>query len=145
MDSEQNNGYQNDGYQNNGYYNGGYQNNGYYNGSYQNNGKRNYTLGLTSMVLGILSVVFICCCYSITPVLGIASIVLGIISIKKNEDNKGFAIAGIITGIMGIVLAVVTIVAFIYLKESGIYDELLRRLYENTGELPENWRSYIID
>lgn len=105
--------------------------------------KRNYSFGLTSMVLGILSIVFTCCCYSMSPFLGIASIVLGIISLKKHEDNKGFAIAGIITGIVGIVLAIVTIAVFVYMKETGMYDELINRLYESAGQNPEDWKNIL--
>lgn len=87
-------------------------------------------LGIASMVLGILSIVSICCS-SVVPflpvILGIVSIVLGIVQIVKN-DAKGMAIAGIICSVVGII-GYIALAAFgMYLLNSGAYDEILQQL-----------------
>ncbi|MFT2708200.1 DUF4190 domain-containing protein [Clavibacter zhangzhiyongii] len=72
-------------------------------------------LSITSMVLGIVSVVTILFWFLSAP-LGIAAIVTGILGRKRNPDAKGFWLTGIITGIVGLVLAVgLAIVGFIAL------------------------------
>lgn len=74
---------------------------------------KNSTIGLVSMILGIISVAFlICCCggfgyVSIIP--GIVAIVLSIIHLKK-YGNDGKAIAGLILGIAGVVLSILAII-----------------------------------
>ncbi len=65
--------------------------------------------GIISLICGILSI--ICCCLSwIALILGVAAVVLGIISIKKQEDAKGLAIAGIVCGGVGIVIFIVVLI-----------------------------------
>ncbi|PPF55494.1 hypothetical protein C5B94_05755 [Clavibacter michiganensis] len=72
-------------------------------------------LSITSMVLGIVSVVTILLWFLSAP-LGIAAIVTGILGKKRNPDAKGFWLTGIITGIVGLVLAVgLAILGFIAL------------------------------
>lgn len=64
---------------------------------------------IISLVCGILSI--ICCCSSWFGVIcGVAAIVLGILSINKEEDAKGMAIAGIVCGGVGTLLGVVMII-----------------------------------
>ena len=64
---------------------------------------------IISLVCGILSV--ICCCTGwIGIVLSVAAIVLGILSINKQEDAKGMAIAGIVCGAVGVLLALVILI-----------------------------------
>jgi hypothetical protein len=83
-------------------------------------------LSITSMVLGIVSVVTILFWFLSAP-LGIAAIVTGILGRKRNPDAKGFWLTGIITGIIGLVLAVaLAIVGFIALaalQEQGYVTE----------------------
>ena len=59
---------------------------------------------IASMVCGIASIVF-CCFGYFGLILGIAGVVLGIISKKKTTEGSGMALAGIITGAVGGVLA----------------------------------------
>ena len=68
-------------------------------------------LGVISLVCGILSIVslvFAFCGFgAIVPmILGAVGIVLAILQIKKNPNSKGLAIAGLITSIVGLVVAV---------------------------------------
>lgn len=67
-------------------------------------------LGTAALVLGIISVVGFCL-YGLNIVLGILALIFGIIGLgraKRGEaTNRGMAIAGIITGSVGIVLGAV--------------------------------------
>ncbi|MBV2353527.1 DUF4190 domain-containing protein [Streptomyces sp. J2-1] len=79
-------------------------------------------LGTAAMVLGILSICLFCVYGVLSLILGIIAVVLGVQG-KKRADrgeatNRGQAQAGLITGVIGIVIgvAVITslIVAFVY-------------------------------
>ena len=61
---------------------------------------------IASLVCGILSLV--CCCTSWTAVtLGVVAIVMGIIVLVKAYNGKGMAITGLITGGLGVLLALI--------------------------------------
>lgn len=68
---------------------------------------------VASMILGICSFLFSCCIGFITLFSSIAGLVLGIISLKKNEDGKGMAIAGIILSSVGILCSIFSIILWI--------------------------------
>lgn len=79
---------------------------------------------IASMVCGILSI--ICCCLAIYGIiLAIAAIVLGIVTLCFKYDGKGMAIAGIILGGLGLILAVFWFisVSFGSASTSGILEE----------------------
>ncbi len=72
-------------------------------------GGGNIGFAIASLVCGILSM--LCCCLTLfSVVLGVAAIVLGIIAICFKYDGKGMAIAGIITGGLGLVIGVIALV-----------------------------------
>ncbi len=98
-----------------------------------NEAPKKNTCGIVSLVLGILSTVLACCCYYISIPLGVAAVILGVVSMKKQETTKGFAIAGIILGSIGFVFAVVEAVSMIYLKQSGMYEEIMRQYMDMFG------------
>lgn len=60
------------------------------------------TLGIVSLVLGILSIVF--CVFGGGLLLGIPAIVTGISGMQRGHRGFGFALAGLILGIVGLVL-----------------------------------------
>jgi len=64
---------------------------------------KNSGLATASLVLGILAIVF--GVIGIGAILGILAIVFGAVSIK---DNKGKSLAGIITGVIGILVVIAT-------------------------------------
>ena len=66
--------------------------------------------GIISLICGILAVLCMCCGW-IGIILGVAAVVLGIISIKKQEDAKGMAIAGIVCGGIGLLIAIIILIA----------------------------------
>ena len=65
---------------------------------------------IISLVCGIVSLLCSCCGW-LSIVVAVAAIVLGIISINKQENAKGMAIAGIVCGGVGLLVAVVFLIA----------------------------------
>ncbi|MET7618749.1 DUF4190 domain-containing protein [Streptomyces sp. NPDC005408] len=68
-------------------------------------------MGITAMVLGILSVCLFCLYGIVSIVLGVLALIFGILGRKRAQrgeaTNAGMALAGIITGSIGIVLGLV--------------------------------------
>lgn len=60
-------------------------------------------MAIAALVIGILSMTL--CCAGGT-FLGLAGLILGIVSLAKNHDGKGMAIAGIITSLIGILVGI---------------------------------------
>ncbi len=89
--------------------NNGYGGGNFYNSSQNEEGNGNRGISIACLVCGILSL--ICCCGGwLGLILAAAAIVLGIISIKNNYDGRELAIAGLITGGCGMVLAIVMLI-----------------------------------
>lgn len=75
---------------------------------------------ISALVLGIIALVFFCIWYVSIPC-GILAIVFGIIGIKT--PNKGMAIAGLITGSIGLAISVLIIITlFMFGFAIGITD-----------------------
>lgn len=109
-------------------------NNQYYQNNNLNNEKKQNGMGIASMILGIVSTVIGCCaCYYLSIPLGIAAVILGILSIRKQETTKGFAIAGIITGSIGIVVSLIITISIIYMKSTGAYEKLITDYLDQMG------------
>lgn len=69
--------------------------------NYAQQPKKKNTIGILSLILGIAGLLLSCVIVGIVP--AIASVVLGIIGIVKN-NGKGQSIAGIVCGIIGILI-----------------------------------------
>ena len=83
---------------------------------------------ITSMVLGIIALIFFCIWYISIPC-GILAIIFGILGLKG--INKGMAIAGLITGGIGLVVSSLIIMAIFTLGVVvGITDALDEIDYE---------------
>lgn len=107
-------------YQNQNYNN--YQNNGY-NNMNGTSGQQNYYgnepatetpsgMAIAGMVLGILSM--LCCCiWYVSAILAILALVFSIITVAKNKPGKGMAIAGIVCGAIGLIMAIVVVIGVI--------------------------------
>lgn len=66
-------------------------------------------MGIASMVLGIISMVLICMC-GIGPILGILAVIFGAINLSSRPPKRVYAIVGLITGGIGILLAIMMFV-----------------------------------
>ena len=93
-----------------------------------------------SMGAGALSLLLFCCIWKYDVVLCLPAIVLGIIGLKKEENGKGMAIAGIICGAIALMLVVACIVVYkiftktvINMGSAGFY-QFLSELYERFVE-----------
>lgn len=77
---------------------------------------------IASMVLGIVALVFFCIWYISIPC-GILAVIFGILGIKT--INKGMAIAGLITGSIGLVISTLILIAlFMFGFAIGISETL---------------------
>ena len=80
----------------------------------------NNSMGIASLILGICSIA-ICCCYGVGAIPAIIGLILGILQNKKNAN--GIATAGIVLGIIGILLNVVWLIyMIIFLSEDGLQE-----------------------
>ena len=87
------------------YYDAGFKGGDTYSDTYTEGGGY-IGFSIASLVCGILSAVC-CICGCMNLPLSIAAIVLGIITITRNYDGRGMAIAGLITGGLGLVLGII--------------------------------------
>ena len=73
--------------------------------------KKGNGLGVTSMVLGILALVFMCCsCCNLLFI--IPSVICGIVALCKKEPKKGFAISGIVLSVVAFLAMIIFSVVF---------------------------------
>ena len=81
-------------------------------------GNSGFAIG--SMICGIISI--LCCCLTwVSLILAIAAIVLGIIALKYQYDGRGMAIAGIVTGGIGIFIWLIVLLV----AGSGFFTSLV--------------------
>ncbi len=105
-----NNGYNNYGNQ----YQGGMPNGNYgYNGGMPMEPKPSSGFAITSLVCGILSILCCYCTLGVTVIPAIMAIIFGIVAQKKGQ-SKGLSIAGIITGVIGLLLSLGMIIYIVF-------------------------------
>ncbi len=77
------------------------------------NEKKPIGLAVASMVLGICSLIFYCIWFIALPT-AIIGVILSILSLKNPQNGgRGMAIAGLVTSIIALVLAVIILIAYI--------------------------------
>lgn len=92
-----------------------------------------YGFSLASMICGIAALV-LCNVYTMIP-LGIAAIVFAIIGKKRDGVMSGFAVAGLILGIVAVAFGTFSLVTYIvYRDELRAYIEEILRQLEGSGE-----------
>lgn len=72
--------------------------------------QKNSGLAIASMVCGIVGLVLSCCVPYLPLVLSIVGLVLGVISLRKQADGKGMAIAGVVCSIITLIPAILMLV-----------------------------------
>lgn len=98
----------------------------------QNGRPKTMGWSVTSMVLGILSLV--CCCFGWTgAIFGIGAIVFSIISKKTLGYFDGMSIAGLVCGIFGCVFGASIILTSLLLPEE-FFDEFYYEYYNGTNQ-----------
>ena len=102
------------------------------------------TLGIVSIALGILSLIFFCT-FILSMILGVVAIVLGCVQLSRNkkfnvEGNKACSITGIITGAITLVL---TILFFVFIFIGATRNEDMIREFQQDPE--EFYREYRFD
>jgi hypothetical protein len=84
-------------------------------------------MGITAMVLGILSVCLFCLYGIVAVVLGVLALIFGILGRKRAQrgeaTNGGMALAGIILGVCGIVIGAVVIALIAWGITTAINEE----------------------
>ena len=68
-------------------------------------------LAVAGMVLGIVALVFSCCFPYITFVCALVGCILSGVSLAKHKGGKGMAVAGLVCSIIGLVPAIMVVVA----------------------------------
>lgn len=74
--------------------------------------KKNNNLAVTSLVLGIMSLM-LCWLFVCPIILGLIGIVIGIISLIKKRDGAKLAIAGTILSVIGLLLGILFLLFYI--------------------------------
>lgn len=76
--------------------------------------RRSNSLSVCSLVLGIMSVVFFFAPH-VTLITGIVAVVQGIVAVAQHRAGQGLAVAGIVTGGIGFLLALFVFLVVIFL------------------------------
>ena len=78
-------------------------------------------LGIAALVLGILSIP--AAFFFVGLVFGLLAIIFGIIGLRRvkarRADNKGMAIAGLVTGIVGLILSIIVVIGTVFLVNTA--------------------------
>ncbi|MFT7711030.1 DUF4190 domain-containing protein [Clavibacter tessellarius] len=77
-------------------------------------------LAITSLVLGIVSVVLSLPLWFLTFFVGIAAIITGVLARKRNPGAKGFWLTGLILGIVGVLVSIVVALVVVVFVNAAI-------------------------
>ncbi|MCM1007441.1 MAG: DUF4190 domain-containing protein [Ruminococcus flavefaciens] len=66
---------------------------------------------ITSMILGIVAILFSCCLYYISIPCAIIGVILAAVGIKSGKGGKGMGIAGLVLSVVSLVPSVIIIVS----------------------------------
>ena len=100
------------------------------NGKKMNGNGKYFALGIVSMILGIVSIT--CCCLFGAPiVLAITALVFAILRMSVSPD--GFSIAGLVTGIIGLIFNALMLV-FVFSGEAEIDIEGIESMLESIDD-----------
>lgn len=83
-------------------------------------------LAIASLILGVLSL------SGLGPFAGIPAIITGIMALRKNSVNKAMAVAGIVTGAVSIVFALLIMLFVVLLISFGAFNATSPELYPDS-------------
>lgn len=95
----------------------------------ENQGEKN-GYAIASMVLGICSIVLGVC---LGGILGVLGIIFGIIALSGKQGKQGFAIAGLVTAAIGLLIFIGCIVfaVAVYKEEGNVFGDTMQRMIED--------------
>lgn len=67
--------------------------------------RQSSSLAVCSLVLGILSIVF-CLFPYLSIIIGLVGLIQGIVCLAQRRAGRGMAIAGIVTGVLGVMISI---------------------------------------
>lgn len=82
-------------------------------------------LAIAAMIMGILSIV-VCCVPIFAMPAGLAAIVMGILSVKSS--GQGFAVAGIVLGVIGLVMGIGYMVMSLMVYSQMDFDAIMNEM-----------------
>lgn len=85
-------------------------------------------MATASLVLGILGLLFFCCCTYLGIILGALAIIFACVSRSQAGYFRGLAMAGLILGIIATLISIVAIIASVAFLANGTYDSLFEDL-----------------
>ena len=92
--------------------------------------RRTNAMAVVGMVMGILSIMLVCCCHGLPfNLLGIIFSVVALSQIKQdpvNQQGKGMAIAGLILSLLSVLLSIILLLLGVAISSS----DLLRKLQQ---------------
>ena len=91
-----------------------------------NSGKAN-GLQIASLVLGIISIVLICCYGAPSVILGLIGLILAIMGNKRSKH--GIGIAGLVCSIIGLCGGIISLVYYIWILSSAEFWDLFNMYY----------------
>ncbi|MCR4797843.1 MAG: DUF4190 domain-containing protein [Lachnospiraceae bacterium] len=96
-------------------------------------------LGVASLVLGIVSLVFFCSCANI--VTAIIAIIMGIVQIARfGKYGRAYALGGIITSVISIILLVVF---WVVVSSNTALSDSVIDFSQGDSELPKSFEEYL--
>ncbi len=88
-------------------------------------GGKSNTLGLLSMIFGIASIPLGLCCGLFGTPFSIAALIMGFIGLNKvkagQADNKGMALAGVICGAAGLLVAIIMVIIGVAVRNDNVF------------------------
>lgn len=96
------------------------------------NEKKSIGLAVTSMILGIISLLFGCCFWYITIPAAILAVILASVSLSKKMGGTGMAIAGLVTSIISLVPAIIIMITGTSIMAFGNSDNDSKTNRDNT-------------
>lgn len=85
-------------------------------------------MGITGMVLGILSIL-LCCLWYLSLIFGLGGLIFGILGMKSQQ--RGMSVAGIVTGAIGLLLGLFILIFYVAISNSPSYNHWYNEFYDD--------------
>ena len=89
-------------------------------------------LSIGALVCGILSLIC-CCCGWLSIALGVGAVIFAVMSKKGSPKMSGMALGGMICGIIGGGIALISVIAGLFMNSTGLVEDLINEFSPNHG------------